>query len=223
MGERKYTSFALFLLVKVLIFIERWSVVMKRRLLASGLLIVLLAVMAYGSIAYLTSEGHASNIITTGTIKLNIHEMQIASEGELVDYPADGLITGVLPGQAVSKIPYVENVGNQDFYTRVKIKIEVTAADGSTILDNAVIQPDIDTKNWTLKDGWYYYTGKVSAGKRVAPFESVKFSEDMANEYQGCKVKLDIDAQAVQVKNNPIPDNGSILDIVGWPEIELQD
>lgn len=196
---------------------------MKRRLLASGLIIVLLAVMAYGSIAYLTSEGHATNIITTGSIKLNLHEMQVDSDGELVDYPADGLITGVLPGQAVSKIPYIENVGNQDFYTRVKINIEVISADGSSVLDNAVIQPDIDMESWTLNDGWYYYTGKVAAGTRVAPFESVKFSEDIANEYQGCKVKLDIDAQAVQVKNNPIPDNGSILDIVGWPENEPQD
>lgn len=196
---------------------------MKRRLLASGLIIVLLAVMAYGSIAYLTSEGHATNIITTGSIKLNLREMQVDSDGELVDYPEDGLINGVLPGQAVSKIPYIENVGNQDFYTRVKINIEVISADGSSILDNAVIQPVIDTENWTLNDGWYYYTGEVAAGTRVAPFESVKFSEDIANEYQGCKVKLDIDAQAVQVKNNPIPDNGSILEIVGWPENEPQD
>ena len=52
---------------------------------------------------------------------------------------------------------------------------------------------------------------------RVALFDTVTFAADMGNAYQNCTVDIDIEAQAVQVKNNPIPAGGTVLDVQGWP------
>ena len=42
------------------------------------------------------------------------------------------------------------------------------------------------------------------------------FSTEMGNEYQNVKVKIDLDAQAVQSRNN----GESALEATGWPESE---
>lgn len=190
---------------------------MKKRLAIIGAVCVVLAVIAAGTIAYLTTEGRATNIITTGTVELKLNEMMDIGGGELAEYPSDAL-KGIMPGQTVSKIPFVENVGSQPFYTRVRIDISVTASDGDSKLPTDVIVPNIDTANWVAgTDGWYYYNGIVDAGDKVAPFDEVEFKKTMSNEYQDCDVEIDVVAQAVQSKNNPIPSEGTILDITGWP------
>ena len=61
---------------------------------------------------------------------------------------------------------------------------------------------------------------KFAPGDKVALFTEVAFAETMPNEYQDCTVEIDISAQAVQVKNNPVPEAGYTT-IPGWPaEIE---
>ena len=39
----------------------------------------------------------------------------------------------------------------------------------------------------------------------------------MNNTYQNCSVQIDVSAQAVQVKNNPVPADGYTA-ITGWPQ-----
>ena len=102
---------------------------MKKRLAIAGVIAAVLALCALGTLAYFTAEGRATNVITTGTVELTLHEMQQGADGQLAEYP-DEPITGVMPGQSVSKIPYVENSGSQSFYTRVKVAVTVTSLSG---------------------------------------------------------------------------------------------
>lgn len=68
-------------------------------------------------------------------------------------------------------------------------------------------------------DGYYYYSKIVPAGESTKVlFENVCFAKEMGNEYQNCKVYIDVFAEAVQSDNNPIPEGGSVTDIKGWPE-----
>ena len=193
---------------------------MKKKILTLALTTVFISLMALGSAAYFTVEGRATNVITTGAVEMTLQEMQLV-EGEEVPYPED-TITGVMPGRTVSKIPYVVGEeATQPFYTRVKAVLTITLADGTVPETNEYVFPNYDRENWILgEDGWWYYKGQVKAGDKVALFTEVAFAETMPNDYQDCTVEIDISAQAVQVKNNPVPEAGYTA-IPGWPaEIE---
>ena len=193
---------------------------MKKKLLALALMTIFVSLLALGSAAYFTAEGRATNVITTGAVEMDLQEMQLV-DGEEVPYP-DEIITGVMPGRTISKIPYVVGEeATQPFYTRVKAQLTITLADGKVAETNEYVAPNYDEENWILgEDGWWYYQGQIKAGDKVALFTEVAFAETMPNEYQDCTVEIDISAQAVQVKNNPVPEAGYTA-IPGWPaEIE---
>ena len=194
---------------------------MKKKMLSLALMTIFISLMALGSAAYFTVEGRATNIITTGTVDMELEEMQLVGEEE-VPYPED-TITGILPSQKVSKIPYIVGVeGTQPFYTRVKVDITVLVEEKVDEAGLKYIRPNYDKTNWEQgADGWWYYKGEVKEKDRVALFTEVAFAPEMPNDYQNCTVKVAVSAQATQVKNNPVPEAGYTA-IVGWPEADAQ-
>ena len=194
---------------------------MKKKMLSLALMTIFISLMALGSAAYFTVEGRATNIITTGTVDMELEEMQLVGEEE-VPYPED-TITGILPSQKVSKIPYIVGVeGTQPFYTRVKVDITVLVEEKVDEAGLKYILPNYDKTNWEQgADGWWYYKGEVKEKDRVALFTEVAFAPEMPNDYQNCTVKVAVSAQATQVKNNPVPEAGYTA-IVGWPEADAQ-
>lgn len=190
---------------------------MKKRLAIAGVIAAVLALCALGTLAYFTAEGRATNVITTGTVKLALTE---EGEGTPLENGSGMVFRGVMPGQVVSKQPIVTNTGTGSFYARVKVDIAIQPApeQGETQLSSALVQPGMDAEHWVDGgDGWFYYNGTVEPGASVSPFGTVTFAPEMGNEYQNCTVTLSIQAQAVQVKNNPIPAGGTVLDVQGWP------
>ncbi len=191
--------------------------VMKRRLMLAGALAAMLALLALGTLAAFTADGRATNVITTGTVALTLTE---TGEGTALADGTGMVFTGVMPGQVVSKQPLVANAGSEDFYTRVRVDIVIQPALGQSggALSTELVRPGIHAETWVDgHDGWYYYAGTVAPGASVSPFGTVTFAPEMGNEYQSCTVTLSIQAQAVQVKNNPIPAGRTILDVQGWP------
>ena len=90
---------------------------MKRNIALLAILTALAAILALGTGAYFTASGQATNVVTTGTVSLSLDERR--ADGQVFpDLTAD-----VLPGQSVSKIPYVVNTGSQPFYTRMLIQV----------------------------------------------------------------------------------------------------
>ena len=63
-----------------------------------------------------------------------------------------------MPGDVVSKVVYVENVGTADMYVRIKLENSVVGADGEE-LSFEKISLNLDEENWTYseEDGYYYY------------------------------------------------------------------
>lgn len=190
---------------------------MKKRLMLAGAISAVLAILALGTLAYFTAEGRATNVITTGTVALTLTE---EGEGTPLQDGTGMVFAGVMPGQVVSKQPVVANAGSEEFYARVKVDILIEPASerGEAELSSALVQPGVDAETWVDGgDGWYYYVGAVAPGTSVSPFGTVTFAPEMGNEYQNCTVTLSLQAQAVQVKNNPIPAGGTVLDVQGWP------
>lgn len=185
---------------------------MKKRMLTAALALCCLAVLATGTLAYFTAEETAQNVITMGSLKM-----------ELVELNEDGKpwedVENIVPGMEVTKKAYVENNGSVDFYTRVKITTRYVNEQGKKLpeLNTGLVELNL-SEDWKLdEDGFYYYTESVKPGEETEPlFTTVTFSTEMGNEYQNVKVIIDLDAQAVQSRNN----GESALEATGWPESE---
>ena len=187
---------------------------MKKRMLTAALALCCLAVLATGTLAYFTAEKTAQNVITMGSLKMELVELD--ANGQPWEDVAD-----IVPGMEVTKKAYVENNGSVDFYTRVMITKRYVNEQGEELpdLDTDLVELNI-SEDWELrKDGFYYYKNKkpVAPGEKTEPlFTTVTFSTKMGNEYQNVKVIIDLDAQAVQSRNN----GESALEATGWPESE---
>lgn len=169
-----------------------------------------LAIVTTG--ALFSAESSATNVISTGSVKLNLIE-QSEEDGKVSPFTD---VVGVLPGQIVSKIVSVENKGDAAAYVRISVNIEVEFAEGvEATPDASLISLDFNDKNWTLKDGFWYYNDLLEGGQTTSPlFTSVKFADNMPNEYQGSTIRIIVTSQIVQASNN----GTNALDAIGWAE-----
>ena len=191
---------------------------MKKKLIAAALLVMGIAILSAGTIAYFTSQTTAHNVITSGGVDITLEEW--ADEDCTTPYPTDKAVP-VMPGESITKIVTVKNT-DADAFVRAQFHITVLDADGDQIdpedlpnLDKAiVIECGADWQKGA--DGWYYYAEPLKVGQVTPPlFSEVVFDgPNMTNEYQNCTVTVDVIAQAVQVANN----GESALDAQGWPE-----
>lgn len=185
---------------------------MKKRMLTAALALCCLAVLATGTLAYFTAEETAQNVITMGSLKMELVELN--EEGK----PWTN-VENIVPGMEVTKEAFVKNTGTVDFYTRVKITKRFVNEQGKKLpeLNTGLVELNL-SEDWKLdEDGFYYYTESVKPGEETEPlFTTVTFSTKMGNEYQNVKVIIDLDAQAVQSRNN----GDSATKATGWPESE---
>lgn len=185
---------------------------MKKRMLTAALALCCLAVLATGTLAYFTAEETAQNVITMGSLKMELVELNEEDE------PWED-VENIVPGMEVTKKAYVENNGSVDFYTRVKITTRYVNEQGKKLpeLNTGLVELNL-SEDWKPGEGgFYYYNKPVAPGEKTEPlFTTVTFSTEMGNEYQNVKVIIDLDAQAVQSRNN----GESALKATGWPETD---
>ena len=84
---------------------------MMKRIMAA----ILATVLTQPTLAYYTTIGKATNVVTSGSISLQIHEK--TADGS--NFPTEGVY--VIPGDIVSKQVSIENVCDHPFYLRVKM------------------------------------------------------------------------------------------------------
>lgn len=201
---------------------------MKKRVFVAAVIVVCIAMLAAGTVAYFTDDVVTHNIITSGEIDISI--VEVAEENAL-PIKKDGKIIGysfadLLPDMTVKKDVKVSNDASEPAWIRVKLAHTITGKDGKTTLENVVdgvemVQyavPAANADKWVEHEGWYYYTEPLAAkAQTVSVMENVLFAKEMDNDYMECKVELTVKAEAVQAKNNPIPEGKAVYDIPGWP------
>ena len=181
---------------------------MKRKLLILSVLVICVATLAAGTLAYFTSEGTAHNVITTGGVDITLQEW--ADEGKKTPFED---LTGIMPGMTVTKIAEIKNTGVSEAWVRVKVEKNIRLA-GEGEVNPDLVELALDTANWTEKDGYYYYNKALKPGEVTAPvFSAVTFNASMGNEYQNATATVDVYAQAVQTANN----GETALNAQGWP------
>lgn len=186
---------------------------MKRKLTMVAVLAICLSLLTYGTVAFFTAEDQAHNVITTGSIDIQLDEW--ADADKTVPFPEDG-VSNVMPGAEVTKIVEVTNKGENAAWIRVNVDKAIELAEGvEGKVDLDLVGLDVNEEHWTLgEDGFYYYKEALEPGKTTEPlFTAVSFDKDMDNLYQNATVQVDVKAYATQVANN----GSSALDATGWP------
>lgn len=181
----------------------------KLKIFAISLVAFIVSLISTATLAYYTTVGTATNVVTSGNIRFIIHET--TDRGK--EFPTEGVY--VVPGDVVSKKVNIESDCSHPFYLRVKM---VYGVNSSELSADECFKLNVSDEHWELYDGWYYYKGVVE------PYESTPcvFShveivgETLDNSYLGKTLTLTVNAQAVQSENNPITD-GNTFTAVGWP------
>ena len=168
---------------------------------------ILATVLTQPTLAFYSVIGKATNVVTSGSIKMQIHEK--TADGS--DFPEEGVY--VIPGDIVSKQVSVENVCDHPFYLRVKL---VNGSTNETLNADDCLKLDIDTVNWTAKDGYYYYNTILQPGQTTQElFTQVEIVGDKVDRsHIGSTLSLTVDAYALQSENNPADHP---WDADGWP------
>ena len=185
---------------------------MKRKLVLTSAVVLILALLAAGTFAYFTKNARATNVITTGTISIQLND-SIAGGTEKEN---GWTLSGVMPGQAVEKAVSVTNTGTSPAWLRVKLEIAVEMAAGKTDTwqGQNVLQFAVNPDWFLAEDGYYYYSKPVAADaetERLFQSGTLMLNPQLPNDYQGCAVTINVLAQAVQVKNNDTDANGQTI------------
>ena len=182
----------------------------RMRFFALAAAAIVVCLLTQPSLAYYTILGTATNVVTSGNIRLVIHE----TTDQGTPFPEEGVY--VIPGDVVSKVVKIENDCNHPFYLRVKA---VYGIDSEDLPFEDCLKLNINTEHWTLhEDGWYYFNGIVQPHEYTPWFfsqvEIVGAAVD--NSYIGKSLYVTVKAQAVQAENNPI-ENDDPSTAQGWP------
>ena len=179
----------------------------KARLLLIALAAIFMTVLTQPTLAYYTTIGKATNVVTSGNVQLAIYEK--TADGS--DFPEQGVY--IIPGDIVSKQVSIGNVCGHPFYLRVKL---VSGSDNTSLSAEDCLEMDIDTNNWTLVDGYYYYNLILQPGETTPPlFTQVEIVGSKVDQsHVGSMLSLTVSAYAVQSENNPAE---FPWDASGWP------
>lgn len=174
------------------------------------LIAIILTFMSQVTLAYYSTVGKATNVVTSGNIELIIHEK--TDQGK--EFPKEGVY--IVPGDIVSKQVSVENDCEHPFYLRVKVVYGINSQELSA---EDCFKLNINEKYWEFHDGWYYYNGIVNPDETTPDvFSHVEIvGSKVDKSYIGKMLTLTVKAQAVQSENNPIT-NGKTYTASGWPK-----
>ena len=196
----------------------------RRKAALIAVLAVLALVGAGLTAAFTTRSMTADNVLTFGSVKMRTIMQEQQADGSLEEVPEGYEVRA--PFGLASRVVTIQNMGVSDMYVRARPVIQAVSEAGEERGDaSSVTEFRMDeTGAWVEgDDGWWYYTGRVSAaddgsdsGEVTAPLmEGLEFVGDVYDlTGPGGSLEFTVEAQAVQADNN----GESALDAQGWPE-----
>lgn len=137
------------------------------------------------------SSVSVTNNFETGIVNISLSEYQKVGDSEVLFENKEH----ILPGDIISKIPRIQNDGN-DCYVRARITFRGV---GNDVNENHLLGIGSD---WIkADDGYYYYTKVLPYGETVDLFQALKIPEDFSQDYEEEIFDVDIDVDAIQSKN----------------------
>lgn len=203
---------------------------MKRKILFIATVIVCLALLATGTMAYYSSKVTTHNVITSGGVEIALVDSIVGGEETRNE---DGGLTGwtisdIMPGTQVKKNVAVRNTGMAEAWVRLKLTLTITDGSQEELpLEMEVGQEvvplvsyTLDSDTWLEQGGYIYFRKPLPAGGITPSLfadDLVSIHRLMGNRYQNSTITISVQAQAVQTANNPIPDGKDVTAVKGWP------
>ncbi len=182
----------------------------KIRIFVVALVATLMAFFSQSTLAFYSTVGTATNVVTSGNIRFIINE----TTDQGTAFPEEGVY--IVPGDIVSKKVNITSDCEHPFYLRVKI---IYGINSEELTAEDCFKLNVNEADWELRDGWYYYKGIVNPNETTPDiFSHVEIvGAKVDNSYIGKTLNLTVKAQAVQSENNPLPD-GNTHSASGWPK-----
>ena len=188
---------------------------MNRKSIVFVVLIIEICLITILSLAaFITINSTAKNIITFGSLKIELIETTLDKNNKEVIINNDDILD-ITHTKELTRIIKVKNVGKQDYFTRVGFNLIGIDSNNNQFDATKYVGFTVDTTDWIYKDGWYYYKNIVKAEEITKNLlTQLEFDvNSITSNYPSGSFKLDIKAEAVQAKNNA----ENVLDVLGWP------
>lgn len=166
---------------------------MKNKKITSLLVAGVLTVgIVGGTLAWLTASDSVTNKFNTGadqSVALDIFEKFDKDDAKVLQ-----------PGKTVDKKVQVKNSATFDQFIRVKITLDNSLSEMVTM---KFVNTTGENPSWVKDaDGYYYYMGKVAAGKYTDQLlDTVTFSKDADMDQMNKAFNIKVDAESVQASN----------------------
>ena len=175
--------------------------------------IICLLIMAT-TVAFITREKVANNILTFGNIKMQLLQTTL-DKNNMEKCINDDESFDIMHNSTVSRMIRVKNLGKHDFFLRISLKMMGKDKNNNEFDAYNLVTYDINTEDWIYREGWYYYKTIVKQGETTSNLiTKIMFDIDnITSNYPNGNFKFDVDAQAVQSENNA----KDVLSVEGWP------
>lgn len=181
----------------------------RKKLLALVIAVALIAVFSGNTLAYYSVTGRATNVVTSGNIRLKI----IEKDAEGKPFPVDGV--EVLPGDVVTKVVTVQNVCDHPFWLRVQL---IKGSNQEELSADEVLQiRGLNLSDWSKQDDGYFYYKKILYPREstAALFNQVHIDGNLVDQHDiGTALTITVRAEAVQSEHNPA---ANPWEASGWP------
>lgn len=183
----------------------------KKNKLLILMIILCIMIPVGGAIAYFRADTSSSNKLNTGNIGIKLKDATTNEDGQKDD---NGINFNFgYPGAIKEKQTFVENISNNDLYTRITVTKYWEDEEGNKIIDAnpkfiEIITNDQD--NWIIQNNdinnevvYFYYKKLLKPGEATDLFvNQIKLSGKIDNSdmmvYSGLNAHLAFEAEAVQ-------------------------
>ncbi|HJB08792.1 MAG TPA: M73 family metallopeptidase [Candidatus Enterocloster faecavium] len=215
---------------------------MRKKVALTAAAVAMVGTLAVGgTLAWFTDTETATNVVTVGNVDVKIDE---TGEGE-VNEDGDGLNYDVMPGKTYEKNVDITNVGSNPAY----MKAIITVSSNNENIPAAIKDGRISLGNLYEGGTWSDVAGGVQYvvyyndedNDFIAEkddvwnlFDNFTFPKELGNEFENSTFNINVEVQAIQADNNPIPaddtvatifdsitatSDGKVTDIVGTPSV----
>ena len=175
---------------------------------AVGAVALLAALAIVQTLAFTARSVNADNVVTFGSVKMQVLETMDDGTGREVDAPVEETLA--LQSGEASRIVRIRNTGAHPLYVRVALTVTGTShSDAASPADDLVRYASGDAA-WVERDG------ALAPGETTPPLiTSLTVDTAAANaRFPHGSLALHIDARGVQSEHN----GTNPLDAAGWPE-----
>lgn len=182
--------------------------------IVAGVVALLAVLTMLQTLAFITRSVDADNVMTFGSVKMQVLETRDDGTGREIDAPAEETFDA--QSGTTSRIVRIRNVGTHPLYVRVALDMTGTASTGETESADDLVKYSFEEGNWAEEDGWHYFASSLAPGETTPPLITsltVDTAQASARFPHG-SLSLHIDARGVQSEHNA----KSPIDAAGWPE-----